>query len=90
MINSYKTKDGKSRSEQRRQAIQRGNKLPTFAGSKIKPSASEPDPHVHISTAAQTALTKMVKAEKQRTDKKVSRKDLASAAILDYAKQPRN
>lgn len=92
MINNYKTKAAakpKSRSEQRRQAVQRGEKLPTFAGVKIKNSASEPDPHVHISPAAQNALTKMVKAEKSRTNKKVSRKDLASAAILDYAKQPR-
>lgn len=52
-MDNYKTKAGrkpKSRSEQRRQAVQRGKKLPTFGGSKVKPAAA--DPHLHVTPAA--------------------------------------
>lgn len=85
MITSYKNK---SRSQQRREAVQRGKKLPTFSGSKVQPQAKPADPHVHINEAAHKALNKMVEHAKKTSGKKVNRKDLASEAILDFAKQP--
>jgi hypothetical protein len=73
MMTNYKTK---SRSQQRREAVQRGKKLPTFTGSKVKPAANSRDPHVHITPEAHA----LVASKAAKDDARI--KDVASAAII--------
>jgi hypothetical protein len=87
MIKNYKTKAAKkSRSQQRREAVQKGKKLPTFTGKKI--STSKRDPHVHLTPAAHATLTAAQKRG-ERHGLKPNLKLMASEAIQNFWKAPR-
>lgn len=85
MISSSRNK---SRSQQRREAVQAGSKLPTFTGRAVKNpkarkghklyevSVKAVDPHVHITTEAHKLVAAKAKADK------IQIKEVASAAII--------